>query len=110
MSDSPHESRSGLLRNGNPRADLSALPRCLAKTRRGTPCKRPALPNGRCRLHGGLSTGAKTAEGIERIRLAVKKHGMYSAAAKEERRYYRKLLADCRATLRAFSERERANQ
>jgi hypothetical protein len=28
------------------------------------------MKNGRCRLHGGLSTGAKTAEGIERIRRA----------------------------------------
>ena len=29
----------------------------------GEPCKRKALANGRCRLHGGLSTGPKTAEG-----------------------------------------------
>jgi hypothetical protein len=29
-----------------------------------------------------LSTGPKTAEGIERIRRAVTKHGRYSAAAK----------------------------
>jgi hypothetical protein len=28
------------------------------------------MRNGRCRLHGGLSTGAKTPEGIERIRRA----------------------------------------
>ena len=31
--------------------------RCEAKTRKGTPCQRPAkLPVGRCRLHGGAST------------------------------------------------------
>jgi len=29
------------------------------------------MQNGRCRLHGGLSTGPKTAEGIERIQRAV---------------------------------------
>ncbi len=29
----------------------------------GQPCKAKALPNGRCRCHGGLSTGAKTPEG-----------------------------------------------
>ena len=34
--------------------------RCGAKTRRGTGCQRPAnKKNGRCRLHGGASTGAK---------------------------------------------------
>ncbi|MFC3768375.1 HGGxSTG domain-containing protein [Paenibacillus sp. GCM10012303] len=30
---------------------------CGAKTRNGTPCKRAAMPNGRCNLHGGKSTG-----------------------------------------------------
>ncbi|PKB87515.1 hypothetical protein A8A01_24155 [Ewingella americana] len=41
--------------------------RCEAKTRAGTPCKMKATyANGRCKLHGGLSTGAKTAEGKER--------------------------------------------
>lgn len=34
--------------------------RCGAKTRAGTPCKRRDLYlSGRCRLHGGLSTGPK---------------------------------------------------
>ena len=38
-------------------------PRCGAKTRRGTACQCPAnKKNGRCRLHGGASTGAKTQE------------------------------------------------
>jgi hypothetical protein len=36
------------------------------------------MKNGRCRLHGGLSTGPQTAEGLERIRKAVTKHGRYS--------------------------------
>jgi hypothetical protein len=31
------------------------------------------MKNGRCRLHGGLSTGPKTVAGIERIRQAVTK-------------------------------------
>lgn len=35
--------------------------RCGAKTRAGTPCKRRDLyASGRCRLHGGLSTGPKS--------------------------------------------------
>lgn len=32
--------------------------RCGAKTRSGKPCKAYAMPNGRCRMHGGKSTGA----------------------------------------------------
>lgn len=36
---------------------------CGAKTRRGTPCRALGLANGRCRNHGGLSTGPRTPEG-----------------------------------------------
>jgi hypothetical protein len=33
---------------------------CGAKTRAGTPCKRRDLyPSGRCKFHGGLSTGPR---------------------------------------------------
>jgi len=95
----PREKRRGWLRNGNPPGDFSKAPRCGAKNRRGTPCQCPAMRNGRCRLHGGLSTGAKTAEGIERIRRAVTKHGRYSEQAKAERRYERNLLRNLRALL-----------
>lgn len=46
-------------------------PRCGAKTREGRPCEAPPVwdnrrdmpRNGRCRMHGGLSTGPRTAEG-----------------------------------------------
>jgi len=38
--------------------------RCRAYARStGLPCRAKALENGRCRNHGGLSTGPKTAEG-----------------------------------------------
>ena len=38
--------------------------RCGAKTRVASPCKRRDLhPNGRCKLHGGLSTGPITVGG-----------------------------------------------
>lgn len=49
---------------------------CGAKTRAGTPCKCRALYiNGRCKLHGGLSTGPKTAEGKKRAaENGLKKH------------------------------------
>jgi hypothetical protein len=37
---------------------------CAAKTRAGTPCKLTSIySNGRCKLHGGLSTGPRTAAG-----------------------------------------------
>ena len=45
----------------------------------GKPCGSPAMANGRCRLHGGKSTGPRTAEGLERMRRAKTKHGLYSA-------------------------------
>ena len=95
----PHVTRCGWLRNGNPPGDFSKTPRCGAKTRHGTPCNGRAMPNGRCRLHGGLSTGPTTREGIERIRQAVTKHGKYSAKAKAERLNLKALLRDARAWL-----------
>lgn len=50
--------------------------RCLAKTRRGTECQRPAITgSGRCSLHGGRSTGPRTEEGRARISVANTKHG-----------------------------------
>ena len=40
---------------------------CGAITRKGTPCKMTALySSGRCKLHGGKSTGAKTPVGKAR--------------------------------------------
>ena len=43
---------------------------CGARTRSGTPCKlRSLCLNGRCNLHGGMSTGPTTAEGKARSAL-----------------------------------------
>lgn len=39
---------------------------CGAKTRKGTPCRAKAMANGRCRNHGGLSSGPKTVKGKTR--------------------------------------------
>ncbi len=75
--ETPHASR-GWLRNGNPPGDLSNLPKCGAKTRLKGSCKSPAMRNGRCRMHGGKSTGPRTEEGKERISKANFKHGEYS--------------------------------
>jgi hypothetical protein len=100
VTDVPHEKRRGWLKNGNPPGDFSTAPRCGAKTRRGTPCQCPAMRNGRCRLHGGLSTGPKTAAGKERSRTARWKHGRHSAAARAERESVRHLMRQCREMLK----------
>ena len=53
--------------------------RCGATARRGTACQRPAnKKNGRCRLHGGASTGARTKEGLARISAANLRHGKFT--------------------------------
>ena len=50
-------------------------PICGAKTRRGQECKQPAMENGRCRLHGGLTPRGIAAPGF--------KHGRYSKYLKD---------------------------
>ena len=62
-------------------ARANAAPRCGATCKRtGQPCRSPAMPNGRCRMHGGTSTGARTQMGLERCRSAPRKHGRRDAA------------------------------
>ncbi len=38
----------------------------------GSPCRAPAMANGRCKLHGGKSTGPKTEAGRKRCAEAVR--------------------------------------
>ena len=52
-------------------------------------------------MHGGLSTGPKTAEGIERIRQSRTKHGIYSQKWQAQ-------LAKNRETMRNIKELIRA--
>lgn len=51
---------------------------CGAKRRNGKPCQTAPMANGRCRLHGGLSTGAPKGNQNARI------HGIYSKFFSEE--------------------------
>jgi len=60
------------------------------------------MRNGRCRMHGGKSTGPRTPEGLARSRRANWKHGLYSAQAKAERQSLRQLLEDSGDLLRRF--------
>lgn len=56
---------------------------CGARTRAGMPCKRRDLyRSGRCKLHGGLSTGPRTAKGKRRCA----RNGKRTAAGKPHER------------------------
>ena len=109
MSDAPDAGRDGGrtaiksagLLNGNPSGDLATVTRCGAKTRAGGCCAQPAMKNGRCRLHGGKSTGPRTAEGRERCRRANWRHGLRSVQAIAERR---EATAKLRALRRLLAE------
>jgi hypothetical protein len=96
---SPGIARRGWLRYGNPPGDPTRAPRCGAKTRRGTSCQGPAMPNGRCRMHGGLSTGPRTKKGLERSRKARWKHGKRSRARLAKKRDLRLLFGHLKGEL-----------
>ena len=58
---------------------------CGARTRKGTPCRNMSeAGRKRCRFHGGKSTGARTPEGIERIREAQRRRWARVRTAKAE--------------------------
>lgn len=82
----------GPLRNGNARGDPNAAPRCGARTRAGCPCRSPAMANGRCRMHGGRSTGPRTPEGLARLAAARTTHGAYNAESRAFRAGCRTLV------------------
>ena len=97
MTHQPHAKRRGWLKNGNPPGDLSKAKPCGAKTRKGITCRQPAMPNGRCRMHGGPSTGPRTEAGIAAIKASRTKHGRYTAEEIKRRR-------EARALIRAIRE------
>ena len=94
----------GRLKNGNQAVDLTTLPRCGAKTRRGSACQRIARKvSGRCRLHGGVSTGPKTHEGLNRSKTANWKHGFYSQEAIRERQQFKEFLRETKKLINQIS-------
>ncbi len=76
-------------------------PTCGANAKQSKkPCKRPAgwgtdhPGEGRCKLHGGSSTGPKTAQGRLKVALAHTKHGKYSKLLQnsmDKSKYYREI-------------------
>ena len=65
---------------------MHQAPRCAARTRSASSCRAPAMRNGRCRLHGGKSTGPPKGN------KNALKHGRYTAQAITCRREVRALL------------------
>jgi hypothetical protein len=109
MSNEPHAS------GWRAHLDLAhAAPRCGAKRRDGGACKSPAVTNRlRCRMHGGLSTGPRTPEGLERSRKARWQHGLHSAdakAARAEGRQAVRYLREIAATMRVAEFMELLNE
>ena len=50
------------------------------------------MKNGRCRMHGGKSTGPRSKEGLERSKKANWKHGFYSKESYHESQLVNLLL------------------
>ena len=62
--------------------------RCEARTRKGTACQRPGTKiNGRCKLHGGHSTGARTEEGVDRLAASKTTHGRTTKAERAKAKH-----------------------
>ena len=88
---------SGRTCTARPRDHVSKVDnaaRCGARTRPGTPCKAPAMPNGRCRMHGGTSPGAPKGN------KNALRHGHYSAEAISRRRRLAALIRASRSLSR----------
>src|ERR1700724_4448981 len=68
--------------------------KCRARTRSGQPCQAPAMPNGRCRMHGGTSAGAPKGN------KNALKHGRYTAEEIVNRREIAALLRTMKALAR----------
>lgn len=69
--------------------------RCGAKTRKGAPCRSPAVKGRRrCRMHGGTSPGAPKGKRNGRYR-----SGIYTQELREARAQVRALVKLAKATL-----------
>jgi hypothetical protein len=71
---------------------MLASPRCGARTRRGSPCRAPAVRGKRrCRMHGGAP-----GSGAPKANQNARKHGLFTREAIEERRRIQALLGEAR--------------
>jgi transposase InsO family protein len=67
---------------------------CGARTRSRNSCQAPAMPNGRCRMHGGMSPGAPKGN------KNALKHGLYTAEAIARRRHISGLIRAMKSSVR----------
>lgn len=79
MSEGRAPRRSDPLKLSSP---MHLAPRCgpKATTRNGSPCRSPAMENGRCRMNGGPSPGAPKGE-----RNSSYRHGRFTRGAIQAR-------------------------
>jgi hypothetical protein len=94
MNDNPTRAA---IRNKN-LALAQACPRRGARTRAGIPCKGPAMPSGRCRMHGGSSPGAPRGKGN-----GMWRHGLRSIEAIQHRRKMTAEMQRIRREVREFT-------
>ena len=78
------------------KSPMHLSPRCGTRTRRTTKCQFSVMRNGRCRMHGGASTGAP--KGNQN----AFKHGRYSAEAIARRKEFRALMSELNHLLQAI--------
>ena len=79
--------------------------RCEARTRKGTLCQRPGNKiNGRCKLHGGRSTGPTTDEGIAHLAALHTTHGRTTKAERAKARHRAEVGRQVRAELREIEQ------
>lgn len=74
-----------------------------ARTNGHLPCRQPAMENGRCRLHGGLTPkhnpGPKTEDGKLRQHMANWKHGLRSKEANKFRQTHKRQIKSFKQNL-----------
>jgi hypothetical protein len=88
------------MRGSHPRntKGMQESARCRAKTRRGSPCRAPAVAGKkRCRMHGGAA-GSGAPFGNKN----AFKTGLYTQEAIAQRKAIRALLRQARETLELF--------
>jgi hypothetical protein len=79
--------------------------RCEALTRRGTLCQRPGTKrNGRCKLHGGRSSGPKTEAGLARLTASKTTHGRTTAVKRAQAKRKAQVGREVRAELREIEK------
>jgi hypothetical protein len=76
-----------------------SCPRCGARTRSGRACQSAAMPNGRCRMHGGSSPGAPRGESN-----GMWRHGLRSIETIQRRREMTAEMRELRRLIRALRE------